>query len=165
LDFSREGAPPVTPTIFPLRSLIEEIGPALSASEPFECDLDVSSQLLVRADRDQLYRVLLNLAQNAVEAGAAHLRFDARAIGTAIAIEIADDGHGLPPRAQENLFRPFFGSARPGGNGLGLAIARELMRAQGGDIALVETNGNGTTFRLTLPLAAATAAPLSRVSG
>src|SRR5213079_209074 len=109
--------------------------------------------LIVRADRDQLYRVLLNLAQNAVEAGAQHLRLTAAASDGVIAIDIADDGHGLPPRARENLFRPFFGSARPGGTGLGLAIARELMRGQGGDLALVDTTGAGTTFRLNLPAA------------
>jgi signal transduction histidine kinase len=167
LDFSREGAPPFAPTRFPLQALIEEIGPALaSGSEPFSCEVDVPPELFVRADRDQLYRVLLNLAQNAVEAGARHLRFTAAASGKAIAIDIADDGHGLPPRARENLFRPFFGSARPGGSGLGLAIARELMRTQGGDLALVESTGSGTVFRLTLPApVAGAAATLSRASG
>ena len=72
-------------------------------------------ELTVRADRDQLYRVLLNLARNAVEAGAHHLRFAAATENGTVAVEIADDGPGLPPRARENLFRPFFGSARPGG--------------------------------------------------
>jgi len=66
-------------------------------------------------------------------------------------IEVADDGPGLPPKARENLFRPFAGSARPGGTGLGLAIAREVMRAHGGDIALDESTGAGTIFRLSLP--------------
>jgi signal transduction histidine kinase len=113
----------------------------------------------VQADRDQLYRVLLNLAQNAVEAGAQHLRLTAAIEDGRIAIEVADDGHGLPPRARENLFRPFFGSARPGGSGLGLAIARELMRAQGGDLVLVESTGNGTVFRLILPASAGTGGP------
>lgn len=84
--------------------------------------------------------------------------------GGEIAIEIADNGPGLPPRAQENLFRPFFGSARPGSSGLGLAIARELMRVQGGEIALVETTGAGTVFRLTLPTAKEPAIALSRQS-
>ena len=51
------------------------------------------------------------------------------------------------------LFRPFAGSMRRGGTGLGLAIARDLMVAHGGDIELVETGADGTTFRLTLRLA------------
>src|SRR6185437_16710237 len=97
------------------------------------------------------YRVLLNLARNAVEAGAHRLRFAAGREGGTVAVEIADDGPGLPPKARENLFRPFFGSARPGGSGLGLAIARELMRAHGGELSLVSSTGAGTVFRLTLP--------------
>ncbi len=166
LDFSREGAPPFAPTRFALLPLIEEIEPAVATgSDPLAVELDVPPGFAVRADRDQLYRVLSNLAQNAVEAGARHLRFTAAAVNGAIAIDVADDGHGLPPRARENLFRPFFGSARPGGSGLGLAIARELMRAQGGDLVLVETTGDGTVFRLTLAVPAGTAGSLNRASG
>ena len=166
LDFSREGAPPFVPNRFPLASLLRDIEPALtSGSEAVVFELDLPPGLSVRTDRDQLYRVLLNLAQNAIEAGARHLRFTAAVTVGTIALDIADDGHGLPPRARENLFRPFFGSARPGGSGLGLAIARELMRAQGGDLVLVETTGGGTTFRLTLPAPADAARTLNRASG
>lgn len=165
LDFSREGPPPFTPTLFPLLPLIEEIGPALTGGDgELTVTSEVPASLSVRADRDQLYRVLLNLAQNAVEAGARHLRFSAMYEDHAIAIDVADDGHGLPPRALENLFRPFFGSARPGGSGLGLAIARDLMRAHGGDLVLGNTTGSGTTFHLTLPAPAEPARPLSRAS-
>ncbi|HEX3884391.1 MAG TPA: HAMP domain-containing sensor histidine kinase [Stellaceae bacterium] len=155
LDFSREGAPPFSPSDFPLSPLIAEIPQALGLdTAEVEVDLSVPKGLRVRADRDQLYRVFLNLVRNAVEAGARRLTFSASRERGTVAVEVADNGPGLPPRAQENLFRPFFGSARPGGSGLGLAIARELMRAQGGEIALVETTGAGTVFRLTLPAAA-----------
>ena len=75
-----------------------------------------------------------------------------------VAIDIEDDGPGLPPRARENLFRPFAASARPGGSGLGLAIARELMRLHGGDLALVASTGEGTVFRVTMPAAKKAAA-------
>jgi signal transduction histidine kinase len=153
LDFSREGAPPFSPSRFELSPLIEEIEPAMAGDNGVAIEADVPQGLMVRADRDQLFRVLLNLTQNALEAGARHVRFSASAENGTVAIDVADDGHGLPPRARENLFRPFFGSARPGGTGLGLAIARELMRGQGGDLALVDTTGAGTTFRLNLPAA------------
>jgi len=152
LDFSREGAPPLAPRRFPLASLIDEVAPDLELSEDgmaIECA--IPPDLVIEADRDQLYRVLLNLARNAVEAGARQLRFAAVRENGVIAIDIADDGPGLPPKAQDNLFRPFFGSARPGGSGLGLAIARELTRAHGGELTLVSTTGSGTVFRLTLP--------------
>jgi signal transduction histidine kinase len=153
LDFSREGAPPISPSRFPLRPLIEEIGPALleGTEDEASIDLDIPSELAVRADRDQVYRVFLNLVRNSVEAGARRVRVTAsRDDGTAV-IDVIDDGPGLPPRARENLFRPFAASARPGGSGLGLAIARELMRVQGGDVALIASTGSGTTFRVTMP--------------
>ena len=68
-----------------------------------------------------------------------------------VEIEVADDGPGLPPKAVENLFRPFRGSARAGGTGLGLAIARELARVQGGDLKLAESSGRGARFAIELP--------------
>jgi signal transduction histidine kinase len=68
-----------------------------------------------------------------------------------IEIAVVDDGPGLPPKAVENLFRPFRGSARAGGTGLGLAIARELIRVQGGDLRLSESGINGARFAIELP--------------
>jgi signal transduction histidine kinase len=165
LDFSREGTPPLAPSRFALAPLIDEIGPALAVSEDDLAIEDaIAPELAVVADRDQLYRVFLNLARNAVEAGAHRLRFSAVREGGAIAIEIADDGPGLPPKARENLFRPFFGSARPGGSGLGLAIARELVRAHGGELTLASSTGAGTTFRLTLPAPATREVSRARAS-
>ena len=69
-----------------------------------------------------------------------------------LAIELADDGPGLPDAVRANLFRPFTSTHRAGGSGLGLAIARDLMLAHGGDIGLVATSPGGTTFRLPLRL-------------
>src|SRR5215470_16623549 len=162
LDFSREDTPPLARSRFSLAPLIDEIGPglALSASD-LAIEDAIPPDLMVEADRDQLYRVFLNLARNAVEAGAHRLRFAAARENGVIAIDIVDDGPGLPPKARDNLFRPFFGSARPGGSGLGLAIARELVRAHGGELTLVSSTGSGTVFRLTLP---APARKLSRAS-
>jgi signal transduction histidine kinase len=165
LDFSREGTPPLAPSRFALAPLIAEIGPGLAVSEQdLAIDCTIPADLAVEADRDQLYRVFMNLARNAVEAGAHRLRFSAAREGAAIAVEVADDGPGLAPKARENLFRPFFGSARPGGSGLGLAIARELMRAHGGELALASSTGAGTVFRLTLPAPAAREVSRARAS-
>jgi signal transduction histidine kinase len=151
LDFSREDAAPLAPIRFRLAPLVDEIVVGLAVSPDFAVDCAVAPDFEVEADRDQLYRVLSNLARNALEAGARRLQVSATRDGDAIGIKIADDGHGLPPKARENLFRPFFGSARPGGSGLGLAIARELTRAHGGDLALESSTGAGTVFRVTLP--------------
>ena len=165
LDFSREGTPPLAPSRFALAPLIDEIGPGLAVSEhDLAIDCAIPADLAVQADRDQLYRVFMNLARNAVEAGAHRLRFSTAREGAAIIVEVADDGPGLPPKARENLFRPFFGSARPGGSGLGLSIARELMRAHGGELALASSTGAGTVFRLALPAPAAREISRARAS-
>jgi signal transduction histidine kinase len=169
LDFSREGSAPLAPSRFQLAALVDEVGAGLGLSDDgpvFECT--IPRELTAEADRDQLYRVLSNLARNAVEAGARTLRVTAMSENGMIVIDIGDDGPGLPPKARENLFRPFFGSARPGGSGLGLAIARELMRAHGGELTLVASTATGTVFRLTLPAPAVrrvSRAPRSASSG
>jgi signal transduction histidine kinase len=153
LNFTREGAPPLSLHRFLLASLVEELADVLElrgGDRPLLLDR-VPPDLAVTADREQLNRVLMNLLRNAMEAGAQRITVWAAAAAGGAVIEVLDDGPGLPPKALANLFQPFAGSARPGGTGLGLAIAREVMRAHGGDIVLVESTARGTTFRLTLP--------------
>jgi signal transduction histidine kinase len=162
LDFSREDAAPLMRSRFLLAQLVEEVGAGLASSEGFTIEIVVAPDFAVEADRNQLYRVLSNLARNAFEAGAHRLRVCAAYKDRSIVIDLADDGPGLPPKARENLFRPFFGSARPGGTGLGLAIARELVRAHGGELMLVASTGSGTEFRIELPIPSARAAALGR---
>jgi signal transduction histidine kinase len=162
LDFSREDAAPLVRSRFLLSQLVAEVGAGLASSEDFTIDVAAAPDFEVEADRNQFYRVLSNLARNALEVGAHRLRVSAAYEGRSIVIDIADDGPGLPPKARENLFRPFFGSARPGGTGLGLAIARELVRAHGGDLMLVASTGSGTEFHIELPAPSARAAALGR---
>ena len=153
LNFTREGAPPLRPQRFLLASMVEELADLLElrGGERPRLPDRVPPDLAVDADREQLHRVLMNLLRNAMEAGAHGIAVGAEAQNGEIAIEIRDDGPGLPPKALANLFQPFAGSARPGGTGLGLAITREVMRAHGGDIVLSESTAHGTVFRLTLP--------------
>jgi signal transduction histidine kinase len=153
LSYTGEGAPPLERRRFALALLVDELVALVAPPEPqsFAIDNAVPPTLAVEADRDQLFRALQNLALNAVEAGARRVAIRAGEAGGTTVIEVSDDGPGLPPKARENLFRPFAGSARPGGAGLGLAIAREVMRAHGGDVALAESTGSGTLFVLTLP--------------
>src|SRR6202012_2826883 len=110
----------------------------------------------VYADPDQLHRILVNLMRNAREAidgeaarhGVGKMTAGLiRADGASI-IRLADDGPGVPERAQANLFQPFMGSTRRGGAGLGLAISRELAQAHGGDLILVQSDAGGTVFDL-----------------
>jgi signal transduction histidine kinase len=160
LTFTREGPPELNRQRFPLRNLIEEVGAALPAQVNGQQVLftDIPAGIEIDADRDQLFRVFSNLGQNAVQAGATRVDVSARPSDGAILIEVVDNGPGLPPRARENLFQPFAGSARAGGSGLGLAIARDLMLAHGGDIRLARSTGDGTVFELELPASTKTPA-------
>jgi signal transduction histidine kinase len=107
----------------------------------------------VTADRDQLFRVVFNLGQNAIEAmnGVGEVRIVGSRDEDIAVITLADTGPGLPDIARAHLFEPFAGSTRDDGTGLGLSIAREIMRAHGGDIQLAASDADGTVFRLELP--------------
>jgi signal transduction histidine kinase len=96
----------------------------------------------------------MNLGRNAAEAMAKAgglVAITAWRTADRTVIEMADTGPGIPEGARAHLFEAFSGSARLGGTGLGLPIAREIMRAHGGEIALAHTGDDGTVFRLTLP--------------
>lgn len=141
----------------PLKAVIAEAGEPLA--DRLALTLGLPDDMTVRADRDQLFRIANNLLRNAAEAGAERVAVAPTQAERAdlVALTITDDGPGLPPRALEKLFQPFEGSARAGGAGLGLAIARELARGNGGDLALSATGAEGTRFRLTLAKATAQA--------
>jgi signal transduction histidine kinase len=143
----------VEPGRFDLETLIADVGSDLAGLVNGHAVLQslLGGRFEIEADREQLHRVLSNLGQNAIQAGATRVEVNARRDGDHVVIDVADNGPGLPPRAREQLFQPFTGSSKPGGTGLGLAIARELMRAHGGDIRLERSTGEGTCFRLTLP--------------
>jgi signal transduction histidine kinase len=113
--------------------------------------------LSVRANPGLLIRLVHALYDNAVHAGNAvaqsvtTITTRARAEGGRIVIEVADDGPGVPPGIAARVFDPLV-TARPGGTGLGLALARRIALAHGGSIALVDPAGRpGTTFRIDLP--------------
>lgn len=156
LTFARGGEMRMEPARVVVAELVAEVGSALPAvmSGAASWQSQVPPDLVTTADRDQLYRVLANLSQNAVDAGATVLsvRAEVEAEQRQWSITFTDNGPGLPPRAQANLFQPFRGSARAGGTGLGLAIAREIVEAHGGGIALLSSSAEGTIFRIVLPL-------------
>ncbi len=149
--------PALDSSLFGLRDLIVDVGASAVPAVEGTCALvnKVDETLNAYADRDQLFRVLVNLVRNAVEAGADKVVVTAvndTAAGLDVTfIDIVDNGPGLPAVASEKLFQPFAGSGHPGGTGLGLAIAREIMQAHGGTIELMATGAAGTTFRLILP--------------
>ncbi|MCC2608310.1 MULTISPECIES: HAMP domain-containing sensor histidine kinase [Rhizobium/Agrobacterium group] len=134
---------------------------AIDPDAGIEFQEQVAADLEVDCDSEQLFRVIHNLCRNAVQAlttfdpqDASMVRrisVSAHRVGSVVSIMIDDTGPGMPRKARENLFAAFRGSARSGGTGLGLVIARELVLAHGGTIALVEKPGPGTQFRIEIP--------------
>jgi two-component system, NtrC family, nitrogen regulation sensor histidine kinase GlnL len=114
----------------------------------------------VRGDAGRLQQVLLNLARNAVEAGARTLtlrtraehgvRVGARVLRSALRVDVVDDGRGVPAELRDTLFEPLV-SGRADGTGLGLALSREIVREHGGDLRCTSRPGE-TVFSLYLPL-------------
>lgn len=149
LDYVRDGGPTLSKTLLRLNDLVGDLPDALPAG--IALDNAVPRDCLIDADREEIFRVLVNLARNAQEAGATRLRVVAETGPERVAIAVEDDGPGLPPKARETLFQPFRGSAKAGGTGLGLAIARDIARAHDGDLTLDKSDAAGTRFVLTLP--------------
>ena len=130
-------------------SFIEDIPPAMS----------------VRADGEQLYRVIGNLVRNARQAIVAtgkpgEIVINAQETDAVWEISLTDTGPGLPAKAQDHLFEAFQGGTTRGGSGLGLAIAAELIRGHGGRLDLERTDETGTRFVISLPKSNLTLSPL-----
>jgi len=126
---------------------------------------DVPADLQISADPTQLYRALFNLVRNAVDAltpigedGETSLRegaevtVRARSENNEAIVEVIDNGPGLPQAAINSLYEPFKGSLKPGGSGLGVAIALEIARAHRGGLTLAKSDATGAIFRMALPL-------------
>ena len=161
LSYGRVQEPPPERKPSLLEPLGEEVHETLGLGPdaPIRWISAVERELVVEADYDQLFRILLNLARNAVQAmesraardpGRDQIRITGRREGAVVVIEVSDTGPGFSDKAQAHLFEAFQGSTRTGGAGLGLAIAAELVRAHGGEIRLVEGT-IGATLRLTIP--------------
>lgn len=119
----------------------------------------IPDDLEVDADPDQLFRVVMNLGRNAIDAldqdgdpnVIRRLWLEGERNGSIVTLRVCDSGPGVPEKARNALFQAFQGSARPGGTGLGLAIAAEIVGAHGGEIVLVERSGAGAVFQITIP--------------
>ncbi len=158
LAFGKAEEPPPALNRVPLDGLVQDAleGERLAATADITFTDAVPPGMVVRADPEQLYRVLSNLVRNARQALETAKMDGSITVGASEGesdwlISVSDTGPGLPAKAQEFLFQPFQGGARKGGAGLGLAIAAELVRGHGGELSLSETGEGGTTFTLRLP--------------
>jgi PAS domain S-box-containing protein len=125
-------------------------------------EVDCQAGLRIRCSATQISQVLLNLLVNALQAiesadrgKAGQLRITGRAATAAAVIEVADNGTGIDPADLPRIFDPFFTRKPVGeGTGLGLAISHGIVAGHGGHIEVDSRPGEGTVFRVVLPLRA-----------
>jgi signal transduction histidine kinase len=158
LAYGKAGERSPVPEAVLLHGLVQEAAAAAGALErpPVRFENAVPGALTVWADNEQLYRILLNLMRNAAQAIDAAEKPAALTVSAACgpegaSIDVADEGPGIPDAVLPHLFQPFGGTGKVAGTGLGLAIARDLARAHGGELILLRTGPQGTTFRVQLP--------------
>jgi signal transduction histidine kinase len=145
-----------------VRSVAEARGLTLEVNELVDSPLN--------GDPDLLGRVVLNLLDNAIKYSSpgGSIAVSVARDDDRYAVSVVDDGPGLPAAAQPHIFERFFrvdaarsrtesgGESATSGAGLGLAIARRIAEVHGGSLALVESRGGHTEFRLVLPAANST---------
>jgi two-component system, OmpR family, osmolarity sensor histidine kinase EnvZ len=133
-----------------LAAVLEEVAAAARRAGA-EVELDAPQGLTLPLRADAVRRALTNLVDNA-RRYARRIVLSAFAQGSRmIQVTVDDDGPGIPPERRESVFRPFE-SGSAGGTGLGLTIARDIVRAHGGDIVLEESPLGGLRARIQLPV-------------
>ncbi|MBI4557993.1 MAG: FHA domain-containing protein [Candidatus Hydrogenedentes bacterium] len=158
LSFSRDRKPDLAPTN--LDQLVEEVLDLLrprAEKAGVRITLQANAPDLVDMDRREMYRVILNLVANAIDAceptrGAVIVRTITGRDGCRV--EVADTGPGIDPEILPKLFQAFMSTKGSAGTGLGLACSRKIVQAHGGDITVRNNPGTGATFIVTLPTSA-----------
>jgi signal transduction histidine kinase len=107
----------------------------------------------VFVDKGQIQQVLLNLMLNGIEVmpNGGEMYIDSECSYGRVNIYMKDQGSGIPEELRDRIFESFL-TGRPGGTGLGLTISKRIMRAHDGDLELIKSDTQGTTFCITLPL-------------
>ncbi|HET6681790.1 MAG TPA: ATP-binding protein [Gemmatimonadaceae bacterium] len=158
LDYARVRQPRREP--FDMREVVDEQLARLGSQPTVRVERDISRNLpFAFADRTQIGQVVLNLLTNGVQAidgagsdteASGTLTLRARHTGDMVQLDVIDTGPGIEAGKEEMIFEPLF-TTKARGIGLGLAVSRSLVRANGGEIAVENRPGDGCTFSLTLP--------------
>jgi signal transduction histidine kinase len=161
LAYGQASEEPPRRQLLSLGRLIDDVADVLvlPGQERIDWENRVAADVEVDGDPEQLFRVLMNLCRNALEAVSdgddpAVIRrvwVEGERQGSVTSLRVCDTGPGVPSKARSTLFQPFQGSVRRGGTGLGLAIAAEIVRAHGGEITLVDRPGAGAVFQVNIP--------------
>ena len=108
-----------------------------------------TDDILIYADESQIFRILINLIKNAVQAGAKHILITAEINQyDQTLVHVWNDGEPISPESQEQIFIPFF-TTKQEGTGIGLSLSRQIMRAHNGMLDLTRSDEQGTEFTLT----------------
>ena len=151
-------AVPVKIDTFDVAELVEDIVRTWGATRP-HIDLLIHSlpeEEYISGDFIRIQQILVNLLTNAEQAldGKGRIDVSLHSIGSKIAVDVKDAGCGIPAEEQALIFERFYRGEhkkyKVRGLGLGLALSKMMAQSIGGDLALVESSGQGTTFRLTL---------------
>lgn len=157
LDFARQRKPLKAP--HDINKVVRE-SMALTRKQAAFKDVSFESSLsdslpMIDIDKDQIQQCLINLALNGIEAAdpGGIIRFATRLLPEQEALEItvSDTGRGMPENMLDRIFEPFF-TTRESGTGLGLAITHGIIQKHGGSIDVQSKPGEGTTFRIRLPV-------------
>jgi two-component system osmolarity sensor histidine kinase EnvZ len=132
-----------------LCSMLEEVV-ASARRAGADVSLEAPPALTLSLRVDAVRRAITNLVDNA-RRHARHVALAATPQGRAVTVTVDDDGPGISPERRESVFRPFE-SSEAGGTGLGLTIARDIVRAHGGEIVLEESPLGGLRARIRLPV-------------
>ena len=143
------------PTLAEL-DLAETVQPVMALYAPHHgltYEVNLAHDVRVRADRDQLAQVLVNLVKNAEESmgDGGRITVRVKVEDGAGVLEVEDEGPGIPPELKSRLFEPYV-TTKPQGTGLGLAIAQRIAMEHGGQLTARDGTHRGTVFRLALPL-------------
>jgi signal transduction histidine kinase len=156
LDFARPREMRVQPVV--VRDVVDDVLRFVASElekRRIHCQLQVAAELApVPADRELLYRAILNVVLNGIQAmgenGELRLELSPTGLGKGgVKIAISDSGPGIPPERQEQIFKPFY-TDKIRGSGLGLAIVKNIIDGHQGRIEVVSSPGQGATFFITL---------------
>ena len=155
------GSYPVRKTLMYLDEVVEEVvraGRVLAATKNVTIELATTNSAAFTGDEDLVRRLVANLLDNAVRHAPpdSTVQVDLQKSRDGYAVSVTDRGSGVPADIQEHIFQRFYRAdpARAhtdGGAGLGLALARWIANVHGGDVTLVRSSQEGTTFMALLP--------------
>lgn len=141
-----------------LHSMIKDVIMLLESQahlKNIKIEWPIDKELYIYCDRSQIKQVLINILKNAIEAtdDIGTIKIEVRSINRRdIEIDIIDEGPGISEDIIDKIGEPFFTTKRSG-TGLGLMVTKQILGQQGGQLFIAKSNGNGTTFRIVLPVA------------